>query len=232
MTAAAGLYRTAIGKKLVMAVSGVVWLGYVIGHLLGNLQVYAGPERINGYSEFLHHSPVILWGTRALLAVALVAHVVASLQLTQQNLAARPVAYAVKRDIATSYAALTMVYSGPILLLFLLYHLAHLTFGATPHYVFDEHNVYNNVVYGFRIPWLSAIYVAAMAVLGAHLYHGVWSAFQTVGIDHPSVGAWRRAFAAIVAVSIIAGYASIPLCVMTGILRPAERTARAAPPRP
>ena len=126
------LGRTTIGKKVIMAVSGVIWFGYVIGHLLGNLQIYVSPDQINAYSEFVHRSPGILWSTRILLVFALLAHVVASTQLTLRNQEARPVAYAQRKDLATSYAARTMVWSGPILLLFILYHLANLTLGITP----------------------------------------------------------------------------------------------------
>lgn len=222
MSRALTLYQNTIGKKVVMAVSGVVWFGYVIGHLLGNLLIYAGPDGINSYSAFLHASPVILWGTRLLLAAALVAHLVASTQLTLQNFAARPVGYFRKDDVATTYAARTMIWSGPILLLFLVYHLAHLTLGVAPGTSYDAHDVYNNVVRGFQIPWLSALYIAAQGALGLHLYHGAWSFFQTLGANHPRYNDLRRQFATAATVLIIAGYVSIPLSVMTGILAPAE----------
>jgi succinate dehydrogenase / fumarate reductase cytochrome b subunit len=215
------LYRTTIGKKVVMAATGVVWFGYVIGHLLGNLQIYAGPQRINEYSEFLHHTPSVLWGTRLVLGISLIAHVIASIQLTLVNLEARPIPYATKDDVATTYAARTMVYSGPILLAFILYHLAHLTFGIAPGTEYDAHNVYNNVVHGFQIWWLSLFYIGAQMLLGLHLYHGVWSAFQTVGANHPRYNAWRRRFATAITAAIVAGYVSIPISVAVGILEPA-----------
>ena len=216
------LFRTTIGKKVLMAVSGVVWFGYVIAHLLGNLQIYAGPERINAYAEFLHHWPTVLWGTRLLLVVAIVAHVAASTQLALRNLSARPVAYAVKKDLATTYAARTMLWSGPILLLFIGYHLAHLTFGLTPEFDYDPHDVYGNVVSSFSIWWLAAWYVFAQVALCLHLYHGAWSFLQTLGANHPRLNPWRRRFAAAASLAIFVGYVSIPVSVMTGILRPAR----------
>jgi len=215
------LIQTTIGKKVVMAVSGVVWFGYVIGHLLGNLQIYAGPERINAYAEFLHRSPALLWGTRALLLVAIFAHIVASTALAIRNFSARPVSYARRKDLATTYAARTMLWSGPIILLFIGYHLAHLTFGITPDFGYDPHDVYNNIVASFRIWWLAAWYVFAQVALCFHLYHGAWSFLQTLGANHPRYNAWRRRFAAAASLAIFVGYVSIPVSVMTGLLRPA-----------
>ncbi|MGH7860563.1 MAG: succinate dehydrogenase cytochrome b subunit, partial [Candidatus Binatia bacterium] len=142
MTGALTLYRTTIGKKAVMAVTGVIWFGYVIGHMTGNLLIFAGPEAINGYSRFLHDSPALLWAARIVLVSALLGHVVASTQLTLTNLGARPVAYGRREDIATTYAARTMVWSGPILLAFILYHILHLTLGAAPGHPYEPHDVY------------------------------------------------------------------------------------------
>jgi len=214
------LFHSTIGKKVAMALSGVVWVGYVIGHLLGNLQIYAGREKINAYAEFLHHAPALLWGTRLLLLAAILVHIVASTDLAIRNLSARPVGYARKQYLATSYAARTMIWSGPILLFFIVYHLAHLTLGLTPDFGYDPHDVYNNVVRSFQIGWLVAIYVVAQLALSAHLYHGAWSFLQTLGANHPQYNAWRRRLAAGAAAAIFVGYVSIPFAVITGILRP------------
>jgi succinate dehydrogenase / fumarate reductase, cytochrome b subunit len=227
-TRAFALYETTIGKKIVMAASGVVWFGYVIGHLLGNLQIYGDPGRINAYSEFLHATPVILWGTRVVLLAALVAHVVASTQLTLRNYEARKTPYARRDDVATTYAARTMVWSGPLLLLFILYHLAHLTAGVAPGTPYDPHHVYNNVVRGFQIPWIAAFYIVCQVALAMHLYHGAWSFFQTLGVNHPRYNHYRRNFAAVMTALIFAGYVSIPVAVMTGVLRPVEPAAEAS----
>ena len=214
-------FATTIGKKVVMALSGVVWIGYVVGHLLGNLQIFAGPEKINGYAEALHHLPALLWGTRVLLLGAIVVHVVASTDLALRNLAARPVGYARKQYLATSYAARTMIWSGPILLAFIVYHLAHLTFGVTPAFAYDPHDVYGNIVRSFQIGWLVVIYVVAQLALCAHLYHGAWSFLQTLGANHPEYNPLRQRIAATVAAAIFVGYVSIPLAVVTGVLQPA-----------
>ncbi len=221
MTGPLALVRTTIGKKMLMALSGVVWFGYVIGHLLGNLKVFAGPESINSYSEFLHQTPAILWPTRALLLAALAAHVITSAELTIGNLGARPVGYEKKQDVATSYAAKTMIWSGPLLFFFILYHLAHLTLGVAPGTPFDPHHVYNNIVHGFRIWWISGLYLFAQLCLGMHLYHGAWSFLQTLGIHHPEYNPLRKQLAAAAAVLIVAGFLSIPIAVAAGFLEPA-----------
>jgi succinate dehydrogenase / fumarate reductase cytochrome b subunit len=226
----ATFYRSSVGKKMIVAITGIILILVVIGHLLGNLQIYAGPDKINGYAEFLHHAPALLWGTRLLLLFALVAHVVTSVELSVRNLSARPIAYSRRTDLATSYAARTMMWSGPILLLFILYHLAHLTFGVVPEFEYDEHNVYNNIVFSFRLWWLSGLYIAAQVALCMHLYHGAWSFLQTLGANHPAYNAWRRRLAAAASVAIFFGYVSIPVSVMAGWLRPApQSTARANP---
>jgi succinate dehydrogenase / fumarate reductase cytochrome b subunit len=232
MSGLGSLIRTSIGKKVVMALSGVVWLGYVVGHLLGNLLVFRGPEAINSYSEFLHHSPGILWPTRALLLVALAAHVVTSAELTLSNVSARPVGYAKKVNAATSAAAKTMIWTGPLLFFFILYHLAHLTLGVAPGAPYDPANVYNNVVYGFRIWWLVALYVVAQLCLGMHLYHGAWSWLQTLGVNHPEYNPLRRQVAVAASVLIVVGFLSIPLAVAAGFLEPAPTETAVAYPHP
>ena len=184
---------TTVGKKYVMAVSGIVLFGYVIGHMLGNLQVYLGPRPINEYAHFLHSTPTLLWGTRVVLLLAVSAHIVSAIQLVMRNKEARPVGYQHKKNIATSYAALTMKISGPLILLYILYHLAHLTFGYTAglgyeHLPMDANglpDVHSNIVNSFKVPWAVGVYVAAQVLLGLHLYHGAWSLFQSLGLNHP-----------------------------------------------
>lgn len=215
-------YQTTIGKKIVMAVTGIIWFGYVIAHMLGNLQAFAGPEAINEYSRFLHDSPGLLWSARIVLIVSIVAHIVASVQLTRQNLDARPSSYSRRSDVATNYAARTMIWSGPLLLLFILYHVAHLTLQVTPDYEMRAHDVYNNLVHGFQIPWLSGLYVAAMVFLGLHLYHGTWSFFQSLGLNHPRYNRHRRVFATVMTALIVIGFVSVPLAVLAGVLEPVE----------
>jgi succinate dehydrogenase / fumarate reductase cytochrome b subunit len=217
-------YEAPIGKKAVMAITGVVLIGYVAGHLLGNLQIYSSdPQQINRYAAFLH-SPAnagALWAARALLFLAVVLHVTASVQLWFQNRAARPIGYGKKDDVPASYAARTMIWSGPIVAAFVVFHILHLTVGAVvplneigP----DAPDVRYNVITGFQNPAISAFYVIAMVLLCMHLYHGIWSMFQSMGVGHPRYTPALKKFAAVVAILIAIGNCSIPIAVMTGLL--------------
>jgi|SRR5690242_13285730 succinate dehydrogenase / fumarate reductase, cytochrome b subunit len=214
-------WETTIGKKAIMAVSGVVLFGYVVGHLLGNLQIYLPPEKINHYAETLHSLPVLLWGTRILLLVSVGLHIWASYVLWRMQRAARPVSYVKKVNLHSTYASRTMIWSGPIILAFVIYHLLNFTFGTVhPGGPFDEHNVYNNVVTGFQY-WPSAVfYIVAMIMLCYHLYHGLWSMFQSLGFSHPVYTPWIQRLAKVVAVLIAAGYISIPVSVLAGFIKP------------
>lgn len=214
----AAFYRTTVGKKVVMAVSGAVLLLFVISHLAGNLQIFLGAEKLNRYALFLRGMPELLWLARAGLLVALIAHVVASVQIVLTNRLARPTRYAVKRDIETNYAARTMALSGPLVLLYVIYHLAMFTFLVTgPGY--SDSDVYRNVVLAFQSPVISGIYIAAMLLLGLHLYHGTWSMLHTLGVSSPRYYWLRRVLAPAVAVAITAGYVSIPLAVLAGVVQ-------------
>lgn len=213
----AAFYRTTVGKKLVIAVSGVVLFVFVITHLAGNLQIVFGAEKFNDYAALLRRMPELLWLARIALLGALVAHVVASAQLALVNRRARPIGYAVKRDIETNYAARTMAISGPLVLLYVAYHLAMFTFLVTgPGY--SHTDVYRNVVLAFQVPLISGIYVTAMLLLGLHLYHGMWSMLHTLGISGPRYRWLRRGIAPALAAAIAAGYISIPLAVLAGIV--------------
>lgn len=211
-------YHDSIGKKLIMAVSGLVLFGFVIGHLMGNLQVYLGPDVFNAYAEFLRETPALLWGTRAAVLVSILLHIWSAVQLTALKRAARPVQYTRWTSQDTSYAARTMMWSGPILAAFIVYHLLHLTLG-TVHPSFDAQNVYQNVIIGFSSLPVVVAYVVAMAMLGLHLRHGIWSMFQTVGFSHPIYTPWLKNLAWLVAAIIVVGYISIPLSVFVGILK-------------
>jgi succinate dehydrogenase / fumarate reductase, cytochrome b subunit len=220
MERALTLYRSTVGKKAMMAASGVVLFGFVVGHLLGNLQVFAGPQTLNDYAAWLRTQPGLLWGTRLMLLVAVGAHIASAFSLGKKNREARPVDYRRRKDVATNYAARTMYLTGPLLLLFLAYHLAHLTFGRGAPYEFDAANVYNNMVLGFQVWWISAIYVVGNLALGLHLFHGLWSMFGSVGVSHPKVDPWRRRFAVAFALLLTVGNLSIPVAVMAGAVQP------------
>jgi succinate dehydrogenase / fumarate reductase, cytochrome b subunit len=217
-------YEAPIGKKAVMAVTGLILFGYVIGHLLGNLQIYsANHDQINRYAAFLHNpaNATALWTVRAFLVAAVLLHIVASVQLWLQNRAARPVRYVKKDDVPASYAARTMIWSGPILAAFVLFHVLHLTAGSImplQEVAVNEPDVRANVIAGFQNYWISGFYIVAMVLLCLHLYHGVWSMFQSVGVSHPRYTPILKKGAAIVAILIAIGNISIPIAVMTGLL--------------
>lgn len=221
---ATGFYETPIGKKVVMAVTGVILFGYVIGHLLGNLQIYsADHDKINRYAATLHDPNLagLLWGVRALLFVAVVLHIVSATQLWLLNRKARPVGYVKKDNVPTTYAARTMVWSGPIIAAFVIFHVLHLTVGSVvPLQEFgpNQPNVRANVISGFQNPAIAAVYIFAMLLLCMHLYHGVWSMFQSVGVSHPRYSLWLKRLAAIAAFAIAIGNISIPVAALTGVL--------------
>ena len=200
-----------------MAASGAVLFAFVVAHMAGNLQVYLGPTAINAYAEKLRHVPALLWAARLGLLAAVTAHIASAYSLTRTSQEARPVGYRARETRESTYASRTMRWSGVILLLFVVYHLMHFTFGNV-HPSFVPGDVFHNVVAGFRSPAVSGFYVAAMAALGLHLYHGVWSMMQTVGLSHPRYDHLRHAFATLVAVVIVAGNISFPLAVLTGLL--------------
>jgi succinate dehydrogenase / fumarate reductase, cytochrome b subunit len=210
-------YRSTIGKKIVMAVTGVVLVGYVVVHVLGNLLVFRGPEAINAYAELLKSSALVLWSVRAILLTAVVLHIHAAWSLTRLDLAARPERYERLVRQSSTWSARSMRVGGVILLVFVVFHLLHFTTG-TVHPAFSPLDVYNNVLIGFGITWVVVFYVVAMLALGLHLHHGIWSAFQTLGLNHPHMNPARRTLATVVAILVAAGFISIPLAVAFGLL--------------
>jgi succinate dehydrogenase / fumarate reductase cytochrome b subunit len=220
-------YRTAVGKKVVMAITGFITFGFVAVHVLGNLQIFLGPERLNKYAAFLQGLGGLLWIFRGVLVISVVLHIWSATLVTLQSWAARPQGYAVKRFRETTYAARTMRWGGPIIALFVVYHLLHFTTGTlhpspeTFHGVTDGMlNVFNNVVLGFQVPWTAGVYMVAMVLVGLHLYHGVWSMLQTIGASHPKWNAWRRRFAVLFALFVTLSGLSIPAAVLAGLVVP------------
>lgn len=201
-----------------MAVTGVIMFGFVIGHLLGNLQVFQGPVAINNYAAFLKHAKPLLWGARSVLLLSIFLHIAYTVQLNRNNRASRPVNYLQNKPIQATLASRFMIWSGIFLLFYIVYHLLHLTFGAT-YRPFSETNVYANVVNGFKQWPVSILYILGMIALGFHLSHGIFSFFQTLGLNHPRYNAGRRVFAVAASTVIVLGYISIPLAVMFGIVR-------------
>ena len=208
------------GKKAVMAVTGAILFGFVTVHMLGNLQVFEGPEKLNAYGHFLHGIPELLWGVCAFLLLSVILHIWASVELVVRKTQARPVAYSQRDNIASDYASRTMYWSGPILLAFIIYHLLHLTAGVVhPGSDFIEGDVYHNLVAGFQVWYVSAWYVFSMVLLGFHIRHGAWSMFQSLGINHPRHTPILKSAAAIFAIVLTVGYISIPASILLGLVR-------------
>jgi succinate dehydrogenase / fumarate reductase cytochrome b subunit len=221
----AGFYRSAIGKKAVMAVTGIFLFGWIFMHMVGNLKVYMGPEHYNEYARFLvtMGSPLLpnrgaLIIVRTLLLIAVIFHIHAATALTIMNRKARPIGYGARDYVVGTYAARTMRWGGVIILLFVWYHLGHLTYGKF-HPDFIEGDVYHNFVTGFQVWWVSAIYIVANLALGMHLYHGLWSMFNSLGLNHPKFNPWKRYFATAFALIVTLGNISFPISVLTGFVR-------------
>lgn len=217
------LLDTTIGKKAVMAVTGLVLLGFLTGHMLGNLQVFLGAEVLDSYAHKLRTLGPLLWGVRGILLLSFVLHGWMVVDLYARSTAARPIAYRVEKTITTSYAAKAMWLSGIVILLFVVFHVAHFTYpgvAMSASYAHDTHGkVYQNVVNGFHVPWVSGVYLLAQILLGMHIFHGAWSVLQTLGISHPRYNGRLRGLAKTLAIIIVAGNCSIPLAVFTGIVK-------------
>jgi len=188
-------WQSTNGKKVVMAVTGFIMFAFVIGHMLGNLQMFEAPEHINAYGHFLHNLGELLWIERVGLLLR-------------------------RQAINSSYASRTMYWSGPIVLAFIILHLLQFTAGYLhPHAQFAAGDVYNNVVSGFQVWWVSAWYIFAIILLGLHLSHGLWSMFQSVGLAHPRLSVYLKFAARSIAALIILGYISIPISVLLGFIK-------------
>ena len=213
-----GFWSSTIGKKVVMAVTGIVLVGYILAHVTANLLIFVGPSAIDGYAAKLRTFPILLWGVRILLLSSVALHIVAAAQLAVRARAARPTPYHRFDPQASSSASRTMRWGGVALLLFLIYHILHFTTGEA-HPDFVHLAPYHNVTTAFRVWWVAAIYIAAMGALAMHLYHGTWSMFQTLGIEHARVNAARRRLATVIAVLVPLGFISVPIAVLIGAIR-------------
>jgi succinate dehydrogenase / fumarate reductase cytochrome b subunit len=229
------LYSSSIGKKFIAAVTGVILFGFLIGHVAGNLKVFTGSSthvvdgeeqyvpHIDEYGQFLKEAgtPILpeqvgLWIARSVLLVALILHVVVVIQLSLQSKAARPVGYVKSKKSAASLSSLYMMFSGLLILGFIIFHILHFTTGTIQLGTFEHGYVYNNLSHSFS-KWPVAIgYVIVMVVLAFHLYHGVWSLFQTLGLDNPDRNKALRTVAATFAIVLAIGFAAVPLSFMTG----------------
>jgi succinate dehydrogenase / fumarate reductase cytochrome b subunit len=222
-----GFYRSTVGKKIIMGITGLIGIAFVIAHMAGNLQMFIGPAKLNSYSAALH-GPLgeLLWVVRVVLVVSVVLHVLMAYQLTRISAAARPIAYQQRVPQVSTYASRTMKWGGVLLLVFIVVHLLHFTTetidpagwrGMTDN--IGNRDVYGAIVASFRIWWVAAFYIIAMIALGLHLYHGAWSSLRTLGYARASAHPLRRRIAVVVAVIVWIGFTLVPLAVVLGVVR-------------
>jgi len=217
-------YRTSIGKKMIMAVTGTIGILFLIGHIWGNLHVFEGSEKFNAYGSFLRvigapffASSQLLWLIRLVLIACVVLHVTAAVQLWQQSRASRPIGYVARKDPRATWASRTMRAGGVIILLFIVIHLANLTWGRLhPSYI--QGDVYHNVVALFQIWYVTLFYIVAMLAVGFHLYHGAWSLFQTLGFRTRGNDRLIRGGALFLAILFVIASVTVPVAVFTGIV--------------
>ncbi len=215
-----GFYGSMVGKKVVMGVTGLIWIGFVIIHALGNLLVFRGAEAINSYSHFLKSTGELLWALRIVLVVAVILHVIAAVQLTRQSRAARPIAYTKQEHQAATAASRTMRWGGALLFVFIVLHILHFTTGTIrPAGVFTPEDVYANVIISFRIWWVALFYVIAMVALGLHLFHGAWSSVRSIGASPASPEPLHHRISLAIAILVWAALTAVPVAVFTGIVR-------------
>jgi succinate dehydrogenase / fumarate reductase cytochrome b subunit len=231
-------WRSSLGAKYVMALTGVGLIGFVVVHMLGNLLIYAGPDALNGYAKALKDRPALLWTARGGLLTIFLVHVILGIRLTLQNRHARGVRYVYEDTVQASWASRHMLRTGLVLLAFIVFHLAHFTFGVVTNYIDKEgkpgvyldlrqemnpgipvrHDVYKMVVVSFRVRWVVITYVVAQFFLWLHLWHGGSSWFQSLGLNHPAYNPLVRAVGPVLATAVLVGNCSIPLAVLSGLV--------------
>lgn len=224
---AAALYRSSIGKKAVMAVTGLIWIGYVVMHMYGNLKAFQGAESFNHYAEGLRELGAPVFGHLHLLTIArivliptLILHVWAAYSLYQAARHARPKNYGTYRAVQANYPSLNMRLGGAVLVIFVLFHLAQLTWGVQGfHSDFVRGDAYHNLIGSFQFWPVTLLYLAGVVALGLHLFHGTWSMFQTLGLNNREWDGLFRGLAWILAIVVPVGFAAVPLAVQLGFLQ-------------
>jgi succinate dehydrogenase / fumarate reductase, cytochrome b subunit len=212
------LWGSTVGLKIAMAVTGVVLSGFVLVHMAGNLQTFQGEAAVNNYAKLLRTEPALLWLARLVLLGSVGLHIGAWLVLVQRNLQARPQPYRTVSYRESSFASRSMRWTGPLLLAFIIYHILHLTTG-TLHPSYEEGGAYHNLVSGLKVVPVAIIYVLAMAVLALHLWHGIWSLFQTLGADQPRYGSLGRNVATVFTFIVVLGFVVVPLAIVSGYIK-------------
>ncbi len=222
------LYRSTIGKKVIMAVTGLLLILFVLGHMAGNLQVFIGAAKMNGYAAFLKSTGELLWLVRIGLLVAVLLHILMAWQLTRIKAAARPVDYTRRTPQVSTLASRTMRWGGVLLLVFIVFHILHFTTGTlfpvasrpdALYPAFSHADVYGNVISAFHVPWVVAFYVVAMLFLMLHLFHGAWSSMRTLGLTKPSPDPLHRPVATAIALIVWLGFTAVPVAVFLGVIR-------------
>lgn len=219
------LFSSSVGKKFLMAFSGFILVGFIMGHLLGNLFVFGGRFALNEYAQHLRDLGPLLWVARIVLLAAVGTHIVTAIQLTRENRAARPEAYAAFKPVQTTYAARTMMMSGLIVLAFIIYHLMHFTFRVTNPDIshgmdaHGHHDVFLMVVKSFQNPWIVLAYVVAQVLLASHLSHGLSSLPQSLGFLNENQRCKLKCAGRAFAVLLFSGYISIPVSIFFGWVR-------------
>lgn len=216
--------QLSIGKKVIMAVTGTIILGWVFGHMLGNLQIFLGQNKINAYAKMLADTPLLTWSVRIILGISLILHIWTGIRLFLENRAARPIPYAHPNTVQASVASRSMIYSGLLIFFFAAYHLAHFTFMiVNPEYqtltdLAGRHDVYSMIVLSFQNKLVSFFYMLTMLLLAIHISHGFASLFQSLGFATPQAMPKLKAAANIIAVLLFLGFSSVPIAVMLGII--------------
>lgn len=223
-------YSSSVGKKMIVAITGVILILFVVGHLLGNLQIFLGPDWINGYSQHLRDLGPLLWAIRIFLLAAVTIHIYATIQLAIENRRARPEPYIDKEHVKATFASRHMVMSGLIVLAFIIYHIAHFTVRVTdPRFALlkadplNHYDVYSMMVYGFQSYLVSGFYVLGLFLLALHLSHGSSSFFQSLGLNDKKLAPRLALGGRIFAWLLFAGYTSIPIAILLGLIKPAQQ---------
>lgn len=210
-------YRSTVGKKVIMALTGIIGVGFILLHVSLNLMAYGGPAAENRADQFLKSTGGWLWLARAILLAAVVIHIVMAYQLWRRSRASRPVNYQEWEPVGSNWASRTMRWTGGFLAVFIALHVLQMTTGTlNPQFVPDD--VYHNVVTTFRAGYVAGLYIFAMCLLALHVYHGAWSLFQSLGFDHPKYAGWIRPVATCFTVVVVLGFISIPAGVLLGAI--------------
>ncbi|MEP7248366.1 MAG: succinate dehydrogenase cytochrome b subunit [Spartobacteria bacterium] len=223
MTNIAAFHRSSVGRKMIVAVTGIILILFVIGHLVGNLQIFLGPEWINGYAEHLRELGIFLWIIRGGLLLVVLVHIYYTIRLAIENRRARPERYKRKDTVKATFASRSMALSGLILLSFIIYHILHFTIRATdarfntlPLDPLNHYDVYSMMIFGFQSPLVSGFYILSMFLLTLHLSHGTSSFFQSLGLNNQQLAPRLARYGRVFAWLLFVGYSSIPAAVLFG----------------